>query len=650
MAFTPEHGGHRDTSHESSEPRHRYRQNADESYSSFRNTLSATATPDMSESLSDAMGDHAATAVRSSSNTKLALVAVAVALFVVFVVLLMRYGYPKSEHGNVPTSSVCDRESCHEYSQLLRASLAGSVNPCHNFYAYVCQGVRDPGGKGASILSLTRERVIDALLDEWLRANDTQLRDRRVADKSLWAGKLLRMCVVQHESGGDGSLEELQRFMLEMNLTWPRVDDNAYLDTLDTLVKLSIIWNVDVWFSMRVLHVNASTRRPTFRYGRSESYVEWDAKRKVLLKKNAYTSSLQPYISAFGVKEADQSGPRVLRIAEMQPNDSNGYVCDWTAAVAGAFNASTKEFADVAVVVKNASLLDRVNMLLQLNADRVNVCALAIGWSVVRDLGSFLHAGLSQAYGMTSRNVAERCIRRLDQLTKPALTMPLFRRMLRDELLLRVRRVFHAVQDAAIEALDWNLWMDSGTKRRALFSARRIALVTRLPRASDFGDSETELPRLDEEQSFFAAWKAAVEHTRVQHARVVLHPASLWPPLFSVDYPAAVKFGGLGQLLAHELMYGFHSALTRDMTDGLNGSDQWRPETFAEYKERMACYLRSYGNYGERDSYIYRHALATDSADAESFSDFVSAPVLYAAFLRHARSPRRYVVRGRASP
>ncbi|KAH8023159.1 hypothetical protein HPB51_011273 [Rhipicephalus microplus] len=258
MTVAPEPGGHRDTSHEMSEPRHR--QNADESYGSFRNTLSATATPDMSESLSDAMGDHTATAVRSSSNTKLALVAVAVALLVVFVVLLMRYGYPKPEHrGDVATSSVCDRESCHEYSQLLRASLAGSVNPCHNFYTYVCQGVQ--GGK--SILSLTRERVTDALLDEWLRANDTS------TEKSLWAGRLLRMCVVQHQSGGDSSLEELQRFMLELNLTWPRVDDNAYLDTLGTLVKLSLFWNVDVWFSMRILHVNASTRRPTFGFGRS---------------------------------------------------------------------------------------------------------------------------------------------------------------------------------------------------------------------------------------------------------------------------------------------------------------------------------------------------------------------------------------------
>ncbi|XP_037517876.2 membrane metallo-endopeptidase-like 1 [Rhipicephalus sanguineus] len=564
MAVAPESGGHRDASHETSEPYRRYRQNADES-GSFHNTLSATATPDMSESLSDAMGDHVATAVRSSSNAKLTLVAVAVALFVVFVVLLMRYGYPKAVHHDVPTSSVCDHESCHEYSQLLRASLAGSVNPCHNFYAYVCHGVRDPGGTGASILSLTRERVIDALLDEWLRANDTRQRDTRVADKSLWAGKLLRMCVTQHGSG-EGSLVELQRFMIKMNLTWPRVDDNEYLDTLGTLVKLSLFWNVDVWFSMRVLYVNSSTRRPTFRYGRSESYVEWDAKRKLLLKKNAYASFLQPYISVFGVNEADQlkdiaerlsaieeetsgilvapwnwvrqSGPRVLRVAEMQPNGSHAYVCDWTVAVAGAFNASTKEFADDAVVVKNASLLYRVNMLLQLNSDRANVCALAIGWSVVRDIGSFLDASLSQAYGMTSRNVAERCIYRLDQgisltellgysrirdrspsaggaqLTKPALTLMLFRRMLRDELLLRVRRVFHAVQDAAIEALDWNLWMDSGTKRRALFSARRIALVTRLPRASDLSDGETELPRLGEDQSFFAAWKAAVEHMR----------------------------------------------------------------------------------------------------------------------------------------
>ncbi|KAH7946200.1 hypothetical protein HPB49_021428 [Dermacentor silvarum] len=692
MARSPEPGRHKNTSPETSELSLHYRTNAFESYGSFYNTLSAPVTlDDVSESLSDPVGNHVATAQGSSSNRKLAAVAVAVALFVVFVVLLMRYGYPKAEKNDVPTSSICDRESCLEYSQLLRASLADSVNPCHNFYAFVCHGVRDPGGMGASILSLTRDRLIDALLDEWLRVNHTLQQDGPVPAKSLWAGKLLQMCIGQHESGGDSSLADLQRFMLEKNLTWPPANDGvgyANRDTLSTLVKLSLFWNVDVWFSLRVLRVSASTQRPTFRFCRSESYIEWEEKRKGLHKKNAYSHFLEPYITAFGVSEtghvkdiADRlraleeetsgiltaswnrvrhSGPRVLKVREMQPNSSSAHAFDWAASIAEAFSAGTSEFADDAVVVKESRLLNGVNTLLQLNADRGNIYELVISWSVARDLGSFLLAGLSQAYGMTHRTVGEHCILRLDQLTKPALTLPLFRRTLPDELLLRVRRVFHAVQDAAIEALDSNLWMDSGTKRRALFSARRIALLTRLPRASDLSDDEAELPRLDDDQSFFEAWKTAVEHMQERllvprkgspaelsflstsptfeevHDRVVLHPASLWPPLFTLDLPAAVVFAGIGQLLAHELMYGFHSALSQDMADGLNGSNQWRPGTIGEYKGRLACYLRSYANYGTRNA--HRHSLATDSADAERFSDFASAPILYAAFGRHSKS------------
>ncbi|XP_065288186.1 membrane metallo-endopeptidase-like 1 isoform X2 [Dermacentor albipictus] len=688
MARCPEHGEHKN--HETSELSHRYRPNAYESYGSFYNTLSASGTPDgVSESLSDPVGNHVATAEgTSSSNAKLAVVAVAVALFIVFVVLLMRYGYPKAEKKDVPASGICDRESCLEYSQLLRASLADSLNPCHNFYAFVCHGARYPGGTDASILSLTRARLIDAVLEEWLRDNHT-LREGRVPGKSLWAGKLLQMCVGQHESGADSSLAELQRFMLERNLTWPHANDSVGLanrDTLGTLVQLSLFWNVDVWFSLRVLEVSASAGRPTFRFGRSESYLEWEEKRKAFLKNNTYNRLLETFISAFGVSEAGHvkniadrlraleeeisgilatsptrvrhSGPRVLKVSEMQPNGSSAHAFDWAAIIAEAFGTGTSEFANDAVVVKNSSLLNGVNTLLQLNANKANIYALVISWTVARDLGSFVHAGLSQAYGMTDRNVAERCILRLDQLTKPALTLPLFRRTLSDELLLRVRRVFHAVQDAAIEALDGNLWMDSGTKRRALFSARRIALLTRLPRASDLGDDEAELPRLDHDQSFFEAWRTAVEHMQAHllaprkgspaelsflsarptfeeaHDRVVLHPASLWPPLFALDLPVAVLFAGIGQLLAHELMYGFHSALSLDFFDDVNGSDQWRPETIGEYKGRVACYLRSYGSYGTR--HAHRQTMATDSADAERFSDFASAPVLYAAFGRRS--------------
>ncbi|XP_065288187.1 uncharacterized protein [Dermacentor albipictus] len=445
MARCPEHGEHKN--HETSELSHRYRPNAYESYGSFYNTLSASGTPDgVSESLSDPVGNHVATAEgTSSSNAKLAVVAVAVALFIVFVVLLMRYGYPKAEKKDVPASGICDRESCLEYSQLLRASLADSLNPCHNFYAFVCHGARYPGGTDASILSLTRARLIDAVLEEWLRDNHT-LREGRVPGKSLWAGKLLQMCVGQHESGADSSLAELQRFMLERNLTWPHANDSVGLanrDTLGTLVQLSLFWNVDVWFSLRVLEVSASAGRPTFRFGRSESYLEWEEKRKAFLKNNTYNRLLETFISAFGVSEAGHvkniadrlraleeeisgilatsptrvrhSGPRVLKVSEMQPNGSSAHAFDWAAIIAEAFGTGTSEFANDAVVVKNSSLLNGVNTLLQLNANKANIYALVISWTVARDLGSFVHAGLSQAYGMTDRNVAERCILRLDQ-------------------------------------------------------------------------------------------------------------------------------------------------------------------------------------------------------------------------------------------
>ncbi|KAK8783337.1 hypothetical protein V5799_010302 [Amblyomma americanum] len=528
-----------DHSSELDEPKQRYRQNPDDSYPSFYNSVSYSVTPEaLSESLSEVVGNPTATAAEGSgANQKLALVAVGVLLFTVFVILLMRYGYPKSSTDSLPPRNICNLEPCLDYSEILRSSISDTVNPCNNFYAYVCHGVQQRG-KGASILSLTRQRLIDAVLGEWLRNGSTPS-EPRMPNKSVWAGRLLQMCVDQHEAGV-ARISELQRFMFEKNLTWPDAGASAASrDTLGTLVEMSLRWHVDVWFSLRVRHVNSSTRRPTFQLGRSESYLEWEGKRRLLLKDNTYSQILVSYLSAFGVNETKSiaeslhileeeiagvlaasakisRSPRfvVLPIKDMTPNTSSAYAFDWTAALAKALGAAESEFANDAAVVESMSLLQGLNKLLQMDADRENVYALAVGWGVARDLGSFFHADLSRAYGIAGKNAVERCLNRIDELTKPALTLPLFRRTLTDELLLRVRRIFHAVQDVAIEGLDSNLWMDSGTKRRALFSARRIALVTRLPRESDLRhEGGRGVPHLDDDsQSFFQAWRTAAEH------------------------------------------------------------------------------------------------------------------------------------------
>ncbi|XP_077522205.1 neprilysin-1-like [Amblyomma americanum] len=109
------------------------------------------------------------------------------------------------------------------------------------------------------------------------------------------------------------------------------------------------------------------------------------------------------------------------------------------------------------------------------------------------------------------------------------------------------------------------------------------------------------------------------------------------PPLFIEEGPPAYNYGGLGQVVGHEIMHGYDvNGITLDET--VNRVDYEDTQTMREYAQKVLCLRASY----QRVESTAR-ALTHDTYDSEGFADFTGMLLTYSAFKRLPAAERNRV-------
>lgn len=72
-------------------------------------------------------------------------------------------------------------------------------------------------------------------------------------------------------------------------------------------------------------------------------------------------------------------------------------------------------------------------------------------------------------------------------------------------------------------------------------------------------------------------------------------------PLFDIDYPKYINFGGMGYMMGHELSHAFDDR--GSLYDG-NGNllNWWQNDTRNAYLERVKCIIEQYSNYTDHQT------------------------------------------------
>jgi len=111
---------------------------------------------------------------------------------------------------------------------------------------------------------------------------------------------------------------------------------------------------------------------------------------------------------------------------------------------------------------------------------------------------------------------------------------------------------------------------------------------------------------------------------------VIKVPVALLQPYYfwASSYPNAIKFGGLGSVIGHELIHGFDNK-GRKMNALGNANDWWDEESSTNFVNRQRCFTEQYSKYS-----YYGHNLPETNAQNENIADNGGLRLSYTAYRR----------------
>ncbi|XP_064476084.1 endothelin-converting enzyme 1-like [Ornithodoros turicata] len=135
----------------------------------------------------------------------------------------------------------CVTTACRQYATYLRGTMNETINPCDNFYGYVC-------GKISRTYSIAEDTVVvfrDEIIEK-ARLHVPHLSKQTAVDKAVL---FFRSCedVLNYED--DGQLPLVKLVLHDVGITWPSPSRNP--DVLFTMLRLSSYWLWDTFITIQ---------------------------------------------------------------------------------------------------------------------------------------------------------------------------------------------------------------------------------------------------------------------------------------------------------------------------------------------------------------------------------------------------------------
>ncbi|KAG0429781.1 hypothetical protein HPB47_023303 [Ixodes persulcatus] len=170
---------------------------------------------------------------------------VAFSVFVTFAALWLSMG-SRAKLFRTDASSWCTADSCLEHAARLTESMDRTVQPCQDFYAYVC-GKWKPYADETYISD-----VAGRMRASLQRANAIILfngSSRQSSFKKVSA--TFKSCIERNSEDQASNIKKLKKFMFARGIPWPQ-DPPKDRHPLDVLLDLDINWSIPVLFKTRL--------------------------------------------------------------------------------------------------------------------------------------------------------------------------------------------------------------------------------------------------------------------------------------------------------------------------------------------------------------------------------------------------------------
>lgn len=506
-------------------------------------------------------------------NTCVTIVAVLIVItLIVMVVILLkcfsgREDCPHAEGPYNPYSNVsltCESEDCRDYGSMMRSSLISFMEPCEDFYEFICGGwmkaARVPHEDVVySSLSDVHRRVENEI-SEILNNTVISYRDQTATQK---ASALYQGCINidLRNSRGVKPLEDLLKYF-ELG-RWPTLNRTAVFRTFFILGNVIRELGLDAILSLRVgLDYHNSDRyllyigQPSFGVepmvlrGRFRSpffrilhrYKIYIYRCALLMGASVAAADVVNEIVAFEAKlaaimeppEAIQNPKRVYNLMSLRTLEGAIPEIQWTFLINTILRdvGVSMDLTDHVVVLSPLYLKRLARLLKEVPSSAV---ANYLGWRIVQTMGQHATERFRRArfrfdrYRYLLQDVGEiprECVRLTSHLLHFAVGRLYFDRHI-SRPAERYRKLYdmaEELRDAFAVLIDLNTWMDSDTKERARQKLHHLQMNIGFPpwikSDRDLDEYYKDVPDLRKEEFFISLLRTLKIYNRIMFARL----------------------------------------------------------------------------------------------------------------------------------
>ncbi|KAL3174409.1 hypothetical protein MRX96_040992 [Rhipicephalus microplus] len=189
----------------------------------------------------------------------------------------------------------CRTDGCSRFEALLADSLNTSVDPCHDFKAYVSsRWLPDP----SSELDYQWRYKWDVkyawmrmMADEIRLRSDTSTLERLMADS-------FGACAHRASENAVDTRKKFKQLMHDLSVPWPETPPRD-VDPFEAHLNLSIRWNIPLWFDVKMLPADTS-RANKFIYIYPSAYAKfWKGEYDAITSQGSMRQYVNQYIEYF---------------------------------------------------------------------------------------------------------------------------------------------------------------------------------------------------------------------------------------------------------------------------------------------------------------------------------------------------------------
>ncbi|XP_062143135.1 neprilysin [Drosophila sulfurigaster albostrigata] len=519
-------------------------------------------------------------------------------------------------------------ELLEHYGDFMLSTMNRSVDPCENFYEYACGSWKESKmltekARNTSVLGVIQERINDQILAFLQNATQEQLQDKNHSTSAEWKAKQFFASCVQMKVNLSLGYEKIMgqqddRYAVE----WKQHYQNASRDW----IYLNFMSHYDVYplLPMR-LHYNTSGRKfDILLSGPSKALANVneeqlqnmtrdfgiidEQKRKDFLSNFANLTQFERNLTQL-VKHRNDT--EQLKLGEFITRHKEDRL-NWTRYFDVAFNGTQRSSWPV------INLLEDVGELVHF-LERTELSVLR-SYVQHRVLIKFYEVWKTKTRNGT---LASECRVITETYFNYALLPWFIEENFDKERRADVLTLAKHIKDTFYDLLDQYSWLDDETRSEAKtklssmdilvgysddLQHREIfdAVYSNQNMTSDWYENLVTLEKNRAKVKLRSVDKALipqVQMTRIANAyyagyfnqAFIAIGISQWP-LYHVDFPAVLKFAGIGNIVGHEMAHGFDSTLYQYNYDGKK-VNWWSAASLRNFKERYRCLESQYNKY-----------------------------------------------------